>query len=274
MTLQATLRCPCRGGFVEPAFVYDSPPAGETRFNLGAKAYLRRYDRCTVCEHWFGTHELNLSDLYGRSYVEATYGGSEGMRARFEKIMALPPERSDNRQRVARVLRFAASRTRTPARQRLLDVGAGLGVFPAAMKASGWQVTALEPDTRTVAHLREVVGVTAAAADLVELAPETFGRFDAVSFNKVLEHVEDPIALLHAGAAFLDDDGFVYIELPDVAAAVDGPGREEFFVEHHHVFSSVSVPMLAQRAGLSLALLERLREPSGKYSLCAFLTRA
>src|SRR5688572_23669792 len=269
MSLQATLRCPCASRFAERAFVYDSPPPGETRFDLGAQRYLRRYDRCTVCEHWFGSHELDLSDLYGRSYVQATYGGSEGMCARFEKIMALPPERSDNRQRVLRVLRFAASRAAVQTRQRLLDVGAGLGVFPAAMKAAGWQVTALEPDTRTVEHLRDVVGVTAAAADLLELSPDTFGRFEAVSFNKVLEHVEDPIALLHAAAAFVDDDGFVYIELPDVAAAVDGPGREEFFVEHHHVFSPASVLMLAERAGLSLASLERLREPSGKYSLCA-----
>jgi SAM-dependent methyltransferase len=274
MTLQATLRCPCRGGFAERAFVYDSPPPGETRFDLGGQAYLRRYDRCRICEHWFGSHELDLSGLYGSSYVEATYGGSDGMRARFEKIMALPPERSDNRQRVARVLRFAATRIGTQTPPRLLDVGAGLGVFPAAMKAAGWQVTALEPDTRTVAHLRDVVGVTAAAADLLALAPDTLGRFDAVSFNKVLEHVEDPVALLHAAAAFLDGGGFVYIELPDVAAAADGPGREEFFVEHHHVFSPASVIMLAERAGLSLALLERLREPSGKYSLCAFLTRA
>lgn len=274
MTLQATLRCPCRGAFAERAFVYDSPPPGETRFDLGAQAYLRRYDRCRICEHWFGSHELDLSGLYARGYVEATYGGSEGMRARFEKIMALPPERSDNRQRVARVLRFAASRAGLQSPPRLLDVGAGLGVFPAAMKESGWQVTALEPDARTVAHLRDVVGVTAAAADLLELAPSTFGRFDAVSFNKVLEHVEDPIALLHAAAAFIDDHGFVYVELPDVAAAVDGPGREEFFVEHHHVFSPVSAVMLAERARLSLASLERLREPSGKYSLSAFLTRA
>jgi SAM-dependent methyltransferase len=274
MTIAPTLQCGCAGRFLEPAFAYDAPPDGETRFDLGAQPYRRCYDRCSVCAHWFGRHELDLSELYGRAYVEATYGGRDGMRARFERIMALPAERSDNRQRVDRVLGFAAGRRRHAAgtRPRLLDVGAGIGVFPAAMTAAGWQVTALEPDARTVVHLREVAGVTAAADDLLELVPDSFGRFDAVTLNKVLEHVEDPIALLRRAVEFLDDGGFIYLELPDVAAAVDGPGREEFFVEHHHVFSPASTLMLADRAGLSVARIERLREPSGKYTLCGFLT--
>ena len=33
----------------------------------------------------------------------------------------------------------------------------------------------------------------------------------------------------------------VYVELPDAeGAALHGPGREEFFIEHHHVFSAAS----------------------------------
>jgi hypothetical protein len=64
----------------------------------------------------------------------------------------------------------------------------------------------------------------------------------------------------------------VYVELPDgEAAALAGAGREEFFVEHLHVFSFASIVMLANRAGFDPICIERLREPSTKFTLRAFL---
>jgi hypothetical protein len=84
--------------------------------------------------------------------------------------------------------------------------------------------------------------------------------------------VTDPVAMLRRAAAHLASDGAVYIELPDGEAAMhDGPGREEFFIDHHHVFSRKSLGVLAQRAGFSIIEDERLREPSSKYTLHAFL---
>ena len=196
------------------------------------------------------------------------------MRRRFEKIMALPATASDNRARVARVLAFARGCGISASKPRLLDVGAGLGVFPAAMREAGWDAIALEPDARTVDHLRTVAKVEALMDDFLKLNPAQVGRFDAISFNKVLEHVEDPVTLLQAASGFLTPHGFVYVEVPDIAAAADGPGREEFFVEHHHVFSPASVALLARGAGFSVSAIERLREPSTKYTLRAFLRHA
>jgi len=275
VSLAPRLGCACGGRFLETAAEYDAPPPGETRFDLGGQTYRRAYDRCALCEHWFGRHELDLTALYERAYVDSTYGGMDGMRRKFEKIMALPHEQSDNRKRVARVRGFAVTHgideRHAP---RLLDVGAGLGVFPAAMTESGWNVTALEPDRRTVEHLETVVGVSAMAADLRDLQPETVGCFEAITLNKVLEHVEDPLALLVAAARLLSPRGFVYVEVPDVAARIEGQNREEFCIEHHHVFSPASIGMLGERAGLSTIQIERLREPSTKFTLRCFFVRS
>jgi SAM-dependent methyltransferase len=184
--------------------------------------------------------------------------------------MALPPERSDNAGRVARICQFADDYLPSGKRS-VLDVGSGLCVFLARMKQHGWQGTALDPDERAVRHARETVGVAGVCGSL----PRTdLGRFDAVSFNKVLEHVEDPIALLAHSRALVEDHGFVYVELPDgeAAAREEGFGREEFFVEHFHVFSVASIALLGERAGFTVRVVERLREPSGKFTLRAFLT--
>ncbi|RJQ83008.1 MAG: class I SAM-dependent methyltransferase [Desulfobacteraceae bacterium] len=273
MGIHPTLHCPCQGRFLTPAFTYAAAPAGETAFDLQGRPYLRRYDHCTVCGHWFGRHDLDLDGLYARDYVDATYGGLAGMRQKFETIMALPPEKSDNVQRIARVRAFALRRgIDESVCPRLLDVGAGLGVFPAAMKTNGWRVTALETDARTVQHLRAVVGVETLDLPLAQMQESAAEPFDLIAFNKVLEHVADPVSLLIAAKALLLQQGFIYVEVPDVAAAAEGPEREEFFIEHHHVFSPASVALLSARAGLSPISIARLREPSGKFTLNAFLT--
>src|SRR5262249_32775159 len=133
--------------------------------------------------------------------------------------------------------------------------------------------TALDPDPRAVAHARETVGVTAVCGDFMTV--QGLERFDLVTFNKVLEHVKDPVAMLAQALAYVQPAGFVYVEVPDgEAAAVEGAGREEFFIDHWHVFSAVSLAQLAVRAGFTVHSLERLREPSSKYTLRAFLVPA
>jgi SAM-dependent methyltransferase len=121
--------------------------------------------------------------------------------------------------------------------------------------------------------LTEHLGIRAEAEDLFDLTPERLGMFDAVTFNKVLEHVEDPVSLLAHAGAFLRKGGFCYVEVPDVAAASAGADREEFFIEHHHVFSPASLALLGERAGFEVVQVERLIEPSGKFTVYAFMTQ-
>ncbi len=269
-----TLDCACDGRHLRLAFSYDRPPAGEVRFAF-AGAYRRLYRQCALCHHYFSSHAMDMTALYAGPYLDATYGDAEGLRRNFARIVALPAAKSDNRGRVQRILEFAQGWPGLRRPPKLLDIGSGLAVFPHAMKGAGWDVTALDPDPRAAAHARDTVGVAAIAGDFMTVDPATLGRNDAISFNKVLEHVEAPTAMLARAAAFLNDGGFVYVELPDgEAAAVEGGEREEFFIDHHHVFSFASVTLLAERAGFRAVTVERLREPSGKYTLRAFLAAA
>ena len=270
----AALTCICGGTDFEPVFAYDAPPAGENRFPLPPGVpYRREVRRCRACGHFRSVHDLPVGDLYREAYVSSVYG-EDGLRTAFNKIVALSPEQSDNAGRVTRILAFAVeqfppSRPGDPPRT-VLDVGSGLCVFLHRMKAAGWDGTALDPDPRAVRHAEEVAGVRGVCADFMEA--RDLGRFDLVTFNKVLEHVPDPVAMLARAAAFVKPEGFVYVELPDgEAAAAEGPGREEFFIEHHHAFSRQSARTTACRAGYPATAPERLREPSGKYTLRLFL---
>jgi SAM-dependent methyltransferase len=266
--------CGCKTHSV--VFRYAAPPPGETRFAFSqGPEYRREMLQCNRCQHLVSRHDLPLEAIYEGAYMDATYAG-DALRRSFERIQSLDPSQSDNAGRVRRVSVFAdaffvgRSVDGSPS---ILDVGSGLCVFLHRMKAAGWRCTALDPDPRAIRHAQEAVGVEAICADFMRGGP--FGLFDAVSFNKVLEHVREPIPMLARAATCLRPGGFVYLELPDGEAALSvGPDREEFFIEHWHVFSMSSVALLAGRAGFMVVQMERLREPSGKYTLRAFLTPA
>lgn len=251
-------------------FSYDAPPPGEIGFKrVAGEAYRREVWQFEKSRHYVSRHAMTVATDYTGDYANATYGNAAGMEATFRRIIALPPERSDNAHRIRRIQDFAAGYFPAGTVPRLLDIGSGLGVFPYAVKKAGWTCTALDPDARAAQHIRDIVGVTALCGDFNTQAD--MGRHDVVTLNKVLEHVPDPVAMLRRVHTVLAPGGVVYIELPDgEAAAQAGAAREEFFIEHLHVFSMTSLSMLLDRAGFTSLLLERLQEPSTKYTLRAF----
>lgn len=264
--------CPISGDTeARLVFAYDSPPAGEVGFRRPDGAlYYREVWQFERSRHFVSRHAMDVATSYDSEYVDASYGGRDGMVAAFDRVISLRPELSDNAGRLARVRTFAETHLGRSKPITLLDVGAGLGVFPHAVKEAGWQCTAIDPDQRAAEHIRNRVGVPAICSEFTQVGD--IGRFDIVTLNKVLEHVADPVGMLRAVHGHLAKNGFVYVEVPDgEAAATEGRGREEFFVEHLHVFSFASTVMMANRAGFSPVIVERLREPSTKFTLRAFL---
>lgn len=268
----AIRRCPlCDATGFDLVFRYDAPPKGETRFEgFDPKNYRREIWRCRLCGHFVNDCKMEPKGFYQGAYVQGTYG-AEGMRAAFKRIQALPPEKSDNYHRVKRIDGYAREVWQGRlSRPTVLDVGSGLCVFLARMKEAGWECTALDPDQGAAEHARSEVGVKAICGDFMERGD--LGSYDLIAFNKVLEHVADPVAMLKKSRRHLRAGGMVYVEVPDgEAAALEGPEREEFFIEHLCVFSPASLGLLAAKAGFRVRLIERLREPSGKYTLSAFL---
>ena len=275
MKLQGTRTpesCPCCGSErFQCEHIYQERPVGETDFKF--EDYHRELWCCQLCGHFLSTTTMDLATLYEADYVDKTYGGSDGVRQAYEQIMDLDPEKSDNAGRVDRIMRFAKQHFEDNTNLKVLDIGSGLGVFLGRVRqVTDWICTALEPDPRLAEHADETLGIEAVYEDYRKL--EWDREFDIICLNKVLEHIEEPLGMLQRCRSDLASGGFLYLELPDGEAAaddVDGYGREEFFLEHHHAFSMVSMEMLTRKAGFRSIELERLREPSTKYTLRSFL---
>jgi len=253
---------------------YDSPLEQEPNYEFAStNDYYREVWKCECCNHMYLIPEFgyDIERIYQDDYMESNYGSVEEIHSKFSTIMDLPKSESNNYHRVKNVNRFINNRSEDINREwTLYDIGTSLGVFPAQMKEKGWECTILDPDSRAVKHAREYIGIDAQEG-LLTPDTEVDTQYDLVSLIKVLEHNPDPIELLKLGKQFVNDDGYIYIEVPDgLTAAKSGYQRMEFNSTHFHAFSPISVSMLAESAGLELLEFERVYEPSGKYTLRAF----
>ena len=245
---------------------FNRPPKGET--NFGFSPYNRSLWQCTGCRHITNQHNFNIDTaFYKETYQRSTY--REKARSRFTDLMALPKEQSDNRQRANFIDNFWND-TQPNKEKSCLDVGSGLGVFPAVLKELNWDCVAIEPDPEACEIIREKIGIEVLSGELVEC--QKIGEFNLICFNKVLEHTQNPKEMLLQSTSHLKSGGLLYIELPDGETALkeSGPDREEFFVEHFDAYSRKSLELLMNSVRFKILTIDQVYEPSGKFTLRAF----
>lgn len=240
---------------------------------LGADAPLARYHECRQCEGMIFEGDARAERVYETGdYYGVESDPQQFLRRRFDQVAALPPERSDNQARIARIRAFLAQQPQSGSHrtQCVADIGAGMGIFLYGFVEEGWHGTAIEPDPQACAfmrarlpHLEVIVGYSQGV---------THSRqYDVITLNRVLEHVTDPRGLLLVEAAHLAPGGILYIEVPDVASFYhDGPNNEAFGYTHFVVFSPLTLAITLRDTPLELLALNRVREPSGKFTLYGF----
>lgn len=274
----------CGDGTLGPPEL-DIPNPDRFEFAAGVSpTHFRRYwARCISCGAASNVHlprnAAAVANL-ASAYYEVDFPGRT-LGARFAEIMGLPPERSDNAARVQRVLSFARgwlSRGPAVATRRIVDIGAGLGVFLTAFlsraSADGdtpWIGVGIEPDPDAAAHLRSL--------DSFEVLESHFQAgmglptFDVATLNKVLEHIALPRQLLHDLRELVNPDGLIYVEVPDVLTLYHRPPSDNILGSvHHHLYDPASLSRLIDSTGWSVLHVGRVFEPSGKITVYAFAT--
>lgn len=252
---------------------YFKKPEGETFFKNYSNNYYRELYQCDHCSHFISTSPPELEIIYEGEYSSDTY--KSNLKKNFERIINLSNDKSDNYFRVNRIKDFIEKQSFYKEIKNdfsVLDVGSGLNIFLYNLKKiTDWNCLALDPDPIQVEHAKEVCGTDAICTNFNNDLGK-IGEFNLITFNKVLEHVINPKLMLEKSKKLLKKNGLVYIELPDGEAAYrDSTEREEFFIEHFHIFSMRSILELIKISGFEPLYLERIKEPSSKYTILAFL---
>lgn len=255
----------CKHKFIL-AKTYISKPKGEISFKLNGK-YIRRYYKCKICDHHISDHNYDLESLYSGDYVNSTYGNYKGLKKKFDKINKLKPLKSDNYNRCLRINSFFSKINKN---FKTLDIGSGLGIFPKKLKSKKFKdITLIETDEINIDFLKNYLNFKKTYKKQSCLKNK---NFDFITLNKVLEHIDNPFLFLKKYLKNLKKYGYIYIEVPDLDAREDqiGYNREEFFIEHHHVFSITSLILMLTKLNLKILKIKKIKEPSSKYTVFCF----
>lgn len=268
-------QCPlCRATTSELVSLVPSKPTGETDYGISVHDYRREIRKCIECEVYFNHYDFSLlsANFYEGSYNGAIEGGR--LDDRFKRITELPFDKSDNKQRVARIIDFLRDSFGEAYKDcSLLDVGTGTGVFMYEASKYLNDISCVDPDARAIDQVRKRVPTAASWVGSLEAVPGE-KKFNIVTFNKVLEHIRHPLEVLTRARQCLASNAFIYIELPFSDLIIESGtqnARAEFFVEHFTVFNERSLSYLVVKSGYEVVRMRTLVEPSGKHTIYAFV---
>lgn len=173
----------------------------------------------------------------------------------------LPSERS-LASRFRRSKKFLDQITRlldkSPGEIKLLDVGCSSGAFLADAVKMGFRAEGVEPAAAPVATA-QAAGLNVRQGLLQDIGYAD-GQFDAVSLLEVIEHLQDPHALLQECRRILRPGGILLVGTGNAASwtfAAEGARWEYLSIAGHggHVsfYNPQSLGTLAQRSGFSVA---------------------
>jgi 2-polyprenyl-3-methyl-5-hydroxy-6-metoxy-1,4-benzoquinol methylase len=215
----------------------DASPA-EYSCTSGALSQHDDILECPRCGMVSSRPALAGEEILGRyaDVVDETYlGEEEGRRELFDWVLGVIggyPVRGD----------------------RLLEVGANVGLFLDTARGAGWHVRGIEPSKWAVKTGRERFGVELVQKPLEQL-DDPPGSADAIVLLDVLEHFLDPLEALRLLRPLLDDEGLLTVStvnLDGLHARLRGERWPWFIRPHLHYFTPSTLDALLSKAGFRM----------------------
>lgn len=219
----------------------------------------RSWLRCLSCGLYQSraTYDTaKLVKLYENGYRNEDFRG-QTIRETFYNIYELPLSKSENKQRFNW---FAGAARENPSY--ILDIGSGLGVWPALLKDHGFRVECVEINEQSIEFIQEELDIPC----LYEI-PE-YGKFDAVSCIHVLEHIGDPESFLKDIAGILKVGGQLFLEVPDAAVFNLLPDdHDDLNSMHFYFFDTATLYQMVEYARFMVNDISRIQNARGAYRI-------
>ena len=234
--MQSSIKCPICG-----------VPSREIYKPIGGRG--RKIYHCVACDTVF-TYPMFSDDKVRSNSYTATFGNLRiGKGASFSRsakfIESVRPLRRDDI---------------------VLDIGVNRGHFSRyAAERIDAMIDGIEPDFSIVLgedytgeYVANAYGVVVYNTRIEDawLSDWDDKRYSFVYMSHVLEHVDDPVAVLRKIRGLMLDDGALYIEVPNIDIIKGGNLVEEFFInKHRYHFSVRSLMNVLARGGFHINAL-------------------
>lgn len=218
---------------------------------VGRDRYLLRIDvsRCRRCGLVHTARSLTgdaEAEFYRSTYNHLMRGPGGSLREQLD----------DGRLHAAwRMLRIAE--TVGPFRN-VLEVGSGLGLFLQECRCAGKQVYGIEPGLDRAGFAQRQLGLgDAVTTEPLGVATRPPFTPDLIVLFHVLEHLERPAEALRLLAQWIDRDGWLVVEVPDLSGDWSSMGVANFHVSHRSYFTPATLCALLQDCGFEPAFVSR-----------------
>jgi SAM-dependent methyltransferase len=128
--------------------------------------------------------------------------------------------------------------------KRVLDFGCGFGKFLEMCHLFGLDAVGVDRSEGR----REGAGV-----EIVPELDDTEGQFDAISMFEVLEHLDDPLAMLNSLKKRLKPNGLMIVEVPDTTGVEAINSKDDYYkihpLEHINAFTPETLVGIMGQAG-------------------------
>jgi 2-polyprenyl-3-methyl-5-hydroxy-6-metoxy-1,4-benzoquinol methylase len=218
--------------------------------------------RCPRCTLVFVSPRLRPEALQRLYEAPQYHQGVYGEEGRFSPAMFLQRQWTNGRLALAE-----RELDRKVFGTRLLEIGAGHGLFLDAARARGYDVNGVELSETAAAHARDTLGLTVHSSQLADAPLE--GRFDVICAWDTLEHVPDPVEFWKAIRGLVADDGVVLFSTPYFSSAPSRLLRRRWWTlkptEHIWQFTPRTHRTVAEQAGMQVT--RTLLNPLSKANL-------
>ena len=249
--------CPfCLGHDYDTIFEYSNPDQYEERLGITSVSYYRSWVKCTTCGLLYSRYS-RTDDIIHKIYTQDYRSSSsewriESSKDKFERIIQLSYKESETKQRVTWIKDHLRSLNITGGN--CLDIGGGSGVFAYEFSSKGWKVAVLDPDTHNTYLNQYGINVI---NDYLSDSTNLDSKYSFVSLIFVLEHVNQPQSFLKYACASLEENGYLFIEVPSSNSISCRDKHDDVFNSCHlTLFDEKTLSMIAKSCGLDLVFIE------------------
>lgn len=138
---------------------------------------------------------------------------------------------------------------------KILDVGAGYGTAARVFLENGYQnVFAIEHSEKRAQHIQKTYRIPVSHCPIEDFRKDPIfqkhGRMDYIYLWHVFEHLKDPMHTLTLLRDLLEDDGFLFVAVPDFY--FESFGHLCHSILHLHSFTPPALRSLVERSGFQI----------------------
>ena len=173
---------------------------------------------------------------------------SKGYRREYKKI-TIPKKKHVYRHAGEALRRYRFFEDLIEGGTRLLDIGAGNGVFVYCLRRLGHDAQGIEPDENHSRYARKVLETPVATGFASDL--EDRAVYEMITLHHVLEHMTDPLSELNHIRSMLKPEGKLVVEVPNAEDIRQDP-KNRYHKAHIYTFNPETLTAMGEKAGFSL----------------------